>query len=427
MLGLSSAQSDPAKSNSRGTIITRQLTDAQPMDLSEMLMGPGNGMMLRGMPVIVNMGPLMDSDDLDLIPRNRGPSGFDQFEQMHQQLLGGLLQDFGRHLNHAVTSGSGGFQTEVKNGHFLLRATLPGYKMHTSGDGSDPSQPLSVQVLGRSLVVKGQQKHGAQMASFQRSFAIPFQPDADKVSVTYKALDGSLAVDVPKKEGSTEDEHQEELSSDEDPLAALFPGTQMSIVFSGSPGSRPQPQPMTFLRGRRGGFNSLINDLFSDAGADFSGDPFEDLWSSLDRQGSIAERRPSGDGLTAVAAQAEQTTKDPATAKKAPVVVQPKSAQPFWRLGSSSSDKSGQTIDIVAPSGLDMGTPEGNIVHFTRTEANSGGTAGALPATGNLQLPVSVKGEECQSAGTNSQERILRCHIQDDTVKNVPIRVLDEL
>eukprot|EP00930_Biecheleria_cincta_P005660 TRINITY_DN106590_c0_g1_i1.p1 TRINITY_DN106590_c0_g1~~TRINITY_DN106590_c0_g1_i1.p1 ORF type:complete len:428 (+),score=66.25 TRINITY_DN106590_c0_g1_i1:115-1398(+) len=420
LLGISSAKSEP------GIVISRELTDAQPVDLQEMLLGGlGGGMMLQGMPIVVNMGPLMDSDDLDLIPRRRGPSGFDQFEQMHQALLGGLLQDFGGHLNHAVTSGSGGFQTEVKNDHFLLRAILPGYKMHTSGDGSDPSQPLSVQVLGRSLVVKGQQTHGAQMASFQRSFALPFEPDADKVSVTYKALDGSLAVDVPKKEGaaSMPEDNQLQVISDENPLAALFPGSQMTIAFSGSPGGRPQPQPLTFLRGRRGGLNSLINDLFSDAGADISGDPFEDLWSSLERRGSIVERRSAGDAKNNLPAPGGQTTKSPARAKT-PVVVQPKSAQPFWRL--AGSDKSGQSIDIVAPSGLEMGAPDGNIVQFTKTEANTGST-GTAPIAGKLQLPVSVKGEDCQSAGTNSQEHILRCHIRDDSVKNVPIRVLDEL
>lgn len=401
--------------------------DGQPVDLQKLLLGgPGGGMMLQGMPIIVNMGPLMDSDDLDLMPRRGGPSGFDQFEQMHQALLGGLLQDMGSHLNHAVTSGSGGFQTEVKNGHFLLRGTLPGYKMHSSGDGSDPSSPLSVQVLGRTLVVKGQQRHGGGISSFQRSFSLPFEPDAEKVSVTYKALDGSLAVDIPKKEGSasTPEDARVQLISDEDPLERFFPGSQMTMSFSGPPGGRPQPQPLTFLRGRKGGLKSLINDMFTDRGPDFERDPFEQIFRTLNRElpplGIIEERRSAGDAKKALPAPADQTTQTPATAKS-PVVVQPKSAQPFWRL--ASSDKSGQSIDIVAPTGLEMGTPDGNIVHFTKTEGNTGGAGTA----GKLQLPVSVKGEDCQSAGTNGQEHILRCHIHDDSVKNVPIRVLDEL
>ena len=106
---------------------------------------------------------------------------------------------------------------DVKGDHFRLRGTLPGYSMHRSSNGDEP---LNVQVAGRTLVVQGSKRLSARkrisfcfaftfvgweetkdslvpftvlqnegtgnmMTSFQRSFPLPWEPDPEKVAVTY--------------------------------------------------------------------------------------------------------------------------------------------------------------------------------------------------------------------------------------------------
>ena len=47
---------------------------------------------------------------------------------------------------------------DVKDDHFHLRASLPGYSMHRSSNGDEP---LNVKVIGRTLVVQGSKRSSA--------------------------------------------------------------------------------------------------------------------------------------------------------------------------------------------------------------------------------------------------------------------------
>nr|WHU05687.1 small heat shock protein sHsp16.04 [Dinophyceae sp.] len=120
-------------------------------------------------------------------PFNAGLGGFQRFER----LFGGL-----QGLDQVV--GSDTFKVETTGGHFKLRASLPGYSIAGAAGAMQDGQkahPLSVEVVGRSLVVRGQKAEGQMITSFQRSFQLPRVADADRISAVYK--DGVLAVDVP--------------------------------------------------------------------------------------------------------------------------------------------------------------------------------------------------------------------------------------
>ncbi|CAE7340472.1 unnamed protein product [Symbiodinium natans] len=329
-----------------------------------------------GKPVVINLGPLMDSDlGLALRDMLRGPEPrMSEGPQMIEEplefeqpdLFRGLLKDFGKHLVPAMQSGSGGFQTSVDNGHFRLRASLPGYSMHRSGDGDEP---LNVKVIGQTLLVQGQKTTGQMVTSFQRSFPLPFMPDASKVSVNYSAQDGSLLVDVPPKPGqrakasadpaiSESSEDPMEPPSEVKDLFDILGGPQMTVAFADADRrgakelrSRPRLRGLPILMG---GFRNFPNrpmsmDPFGGLWQELSDMP-EPVWQEEEQEAEGMEgAAPSTTRALPVARAAEQ-----APAGATPVVVQPKAAKPFWRLASADMSRS-EYLDIVSPQGVELG------------------------------------------------------------------------
>merc|ERR1719171_2727621 len=95
------------------------------------------------------------------------------------------------------------FQIEDTDEHFKLVAHLPGHRL-----GGEGNNPLSVKVVGRSLMVKGKKVEGPMTSMFQRSFPIPPYAVAKKISVDYSTTSGKLVINLPKipKAERTEEE-----------------------------------------------------------------------------------------------------------------------------------------------------------------------------------------------------------------------------
>ncbi|CAE7853694.1 unnamed protein product [Symbiodinium sp. KB8] len=410
-------------------------------DMDDFLFHPGK-------PVVINLGPLMESDLGQALhemlagpgPRTgsnhqllaQGPSAEGPLEFQQPDLFRGLLKGFGAHLVPAMQSGSGGFQTSVTNGHFRLRASLPGYSMHRSGEGDEP---LNVKVVGDTLVVQGQKTTGQMVTSFQRSFPLPFLPDASKVSVNYSAQDGALLVDVPPKPGqkarAAEDMELPEMEEIQPPeevrdLFDILGGPQMTVAFADA----QRRGAKDFHSRLRGGLHptSLMGGLRRMPSGAMPMDPFGSLWQELsdmpepmwreevETESEGPEETSSTTRALPVARAAEQNQ-----AGASPVVVQPaKVAKPFWRLASTADLSRNEYLDIVSPQGVELGKIGGGFVEFSSK-------GDASPSPKKLQLPVAVLQEDCAQTQMGSQEQVLRCHIQPESVKSVHINVIDEL
>nr|WHU05699.1 small heat shock protein sHsp30.1 [Dinophyceae sp.] len=141
--------------------------------------------------------------------------------------------------------GADAFQVESKEGHFKLRASLPGYTIQSSAGSEKPESnenPLSVEVVGRSLVVRGSKKEGRFESVFQRSFMLPRAADVDHISAVYN--DGVLAVDVPASGNLPE--HMQESEGGEWRLNTEASGSHTSIIISGGGAGQLAP---SLLRG----------------------------------------------------------------------------------------------------------------------------------------------------------------------------------
>jgi len=399
----------------------------------------------RGKPVVINLGPLMSSD-LDMLqdllsgeaqPPETNPMVAESIEFPEQEIFRGLFKDFGEHLMPAMQSGSGGFQTSVEGGHFRLRASLPGYSMHRSGNGDEP---LNVKVVGRTLVVQGSKAAGQMMTSFQRSFPLPFAPDANRVSVNYSAQDGSLLVDIPQQAGAEASkggkggipeeagleawEDQRADLADVNDLFNILAGPQMTVAFTDA-GKR---KDFHELRGRprlrglpilMGGFGS------GNMPGRIPMDPFGELWeepevvqrdAAVEHTGSEKGEETASTSPLPLVARPKDVKVPSATA---PVVVQPKEAKPFWRLSTPDTSRS-EFLDIVSPQGLELGQIRGKVVEFFSKSDSS-------HSAYKLELPVPVNQEDCAQTQMGSHERVIRCHIQPQSVKSLHINVIDEL
>ncbi|CAE7731055.1 unnamed protein product, partial [Symbiodinium sp. CCMP2456] len=318
-------------------------------------------------PVVINLGPLMESDLGQALhemlagpgPRTgpshhllaHGASDEGPLEFQQPDLFRGLLKGFGAHLVPAMQSGSGGFQTSVTNGHFRLRASLPGYSMHRSGDGDEP---LNVKVVGDTLVVQGQKTTGQMVTSFQRSFPLPFLPDASKVSVNYSAQDGALLVDVPPKPGQKARAAEGlELPEMEETMTVAFADAQRR----GAKELSDMPEPMWREEVGSPALRLLALNAMPSLPV---------LWSP---QHIRPEETSSTTRALPVARATEQNE-----AGASPVVVQPaKVAKPFWRLASTADLSRNEYLDIVSPQGVELGKIGGGFVEFfSKGDASQG-------------------------------------------------------
>ncbi|CAJ1422628.1 unnamed protein product [Effrenium voratum] len=278
--------------------------------------------------------------------------------------------------------------------------------MHRSSDGEEPLDVQAAIVAGRTLVVQGSKSNGNMMTSFQRSFRLPWDPDKDHVSVTYSAQDGSLLVDVPRGASSSASDAAD---SDSGAAAALpgefleplsiLAGPQMTLSFSDMDAKlAPRRRPLRGL--------PIVMGLRPTVR-----DPFEQLWNGLLADAS---------GMHDVAVpEADPDRKHSMHSKSQPVVVQPKkSAAPFWRFTTGPESRA-RYLDIVSPQGVEMGKIRGSYVEFFNK-----GEGQESPK--RLELPISVREEDCRQTHMGSQEHVLRCATKD-SVKSLHIDVIDEL
>eukprot|EP00933_Yihiella_yeosuensis_P005782 TRINITY_DN11036_c0_g1_i1.p1 TRINITY_DN11036_c0_g1~~TRINITY_DN11036_c0_g1_i1.p1 ORF type:complete len:561 (-),score=127.50 TRINITY_DN11036_c0_g1_i1:187-1833(-) len=407
--------------------VTDPLTETNP--LIDGLIGD-NGLLGQGGPALIQKQKPMELMNL-----------LDQFDGLDRMLMQ-KVADAHTGLSGRGLPGIAGFpglgmspeSFQVKTdsqGHFRVRAHLPGYKVHSDGATADGDQPLAVNIVGRSLLIKGRQENGHVTTQFQRAFNLPSFADKAKVSVSYKKAEGELLVDVPplpgweknKKDSQENDEGMMSFSlgSNNDDFPGIMAGADSLSLGQ----SRPR------LRGPDNGKNN-VDDLFKDVfGMMMSGiqegiqegaqEAAEEAKQKLQKQAQAK----NGDAVKAMQKQQEEaekkaldgkqgTTKAPAKVKAAPLaVVQPKNAKPFWHLGNDGA------IDIIAPPGADIGTPDGEQVKIIHPKSSQ-------TPDETLNLPVSLTGKDCQRIQAKTGW-ILRCKPPDQSVKAVRMSVADEL
>jgi len=316
------------------------------------------------------------ADGLDLLPRLLGTfQGF--FEQ---------------------TPRVSGFRLQSTGSSFGLLATLPGYLQppSSSTEAVDDREPaLSVYIVGRTLVLRGQHSINQVSIAFQRSFTLPKSADIDRASAVYKSRDGGLNVDLPAAASVEGEEGQGAWT-----FNPHDGGSHTSLTFSAELVAHASPS-------LRGGTPSIQEDLIPlvRRTIEFAND-LVDPYVGL----TADETQPQSRAAWA-------TTGSPA------LLMQPKLAQPYWRLGAAG-DTGRQTIEVVAPWGTDLGGPEGNMVPMFNATINE------LPRKpiGHVELPVLVSSSQCTWMGpSTSLDRVLRCALSEDDVKLVAIQVAQEL
>lgn len=347
-------------------------------------------------------------------PRPRHAFFHDRFEDLKKQaLFEEQFQPFQdevfqrleaiTHLSEKDLSEKGdGFHVQEHGNHFKLSASLPGYLMHRE-EQKGRAQPLSIEVIGPSLVVRGQQADGSIMKSFQRSFRLPQTADAEGIRATYSNMDGSLAVTIPSKDAEPKRDPTKMWT-----FASQDDGSQTTLMISS--GGVHDVSPM--LQDMSEGLPSFLGPLFN-----FQQRPKEFPVGFLDRRSWNTLPRTSNDVLPS-----RTSTLMPASAsadaqpKQAPLVVHRKDAKPFWRLaGSSDEARGGSSIEVVVPEGVEIGELNGSWISYGKDG-------------GQLELPVTVRSGDCGHVeGAASREQVVQCKIQPSTVKKVPIKVSNEL
>jgi len=337
-------------------------------EVLEMGMGPGDLMDLLDMGPLAALGGFsVDSPGgpggelTDEGPVSRGGMG--------QGGLATLFDMVDQQIQQAAKSG-GDFEVKRLGDRMQLVASLPDYK----------EDPPSVEVLGHSLIVRGQKTTGSMVHSFQRSFQLPQGADVDNIHVEYSKVDGKFSVDVPinakasaaKGGSSAAMTLSSDSASDDGPplmdmLDPLSGGSQMTFTFSsGGPGPRaPVIDPLMEL---------LLGHS-----------PFERL------------------GLPGMAVVQEQPARGAGSPRrKAPVAVHSKDAKPFWRLVNDGLfDKKGLAVDpaieIVAPRGVQLGKVRNGRVDMYNATGEDALRGQRAPA-GHLALPVNVSERDCKWA-----------------------------
>jgi len=278
------------------------------------------------------------------------------------------------------------FHMDEHDGKFRMRASLPFYRMHRNA--GEEEQPLSVHIVGNSLVVLGHKSDGQVVKTFQRSFKLPKTANPDAMKVTYSVSSGGFAVEVPKHSRETGGEaHAEAFDPEEE-------GSQTTVVVAAG---------------------GAVQESSSGANDGTPTRVVANAASPTDLLASVA----GTDNAAKIAVVAQEGTlgaegMQAAPVDKAPVVVQRKGSKPFWRLVGNDAGRH-SSIEIVLPEGWEMGEPGGKTITFL------GG--------GSLELPVSINGPACVFLGQSeaSSEHVLKCKIVASAVKKIPIEVDDEL
>lgn len=341
---------------------------------------------------LFEMGPLRDDPFEKLLPNlfDMSPLRDDPFEKLLQRLSTPSDTDAvgGPKARPAV---AGGFQVEKASGHFNLRASLPGYKFHRKGE-KEGDQPLCVEVIGQSLIVRGRQTEESMVRSFQRSFRLPLTADTEAINVTYNVSDGSLAVDIPARKDNMSEGRDDSMESWE--FDSQDGGSQTTITFL-SEGGGDLPAQLWHPE-KEGGIFSIMEAMMR------SGDP-------------RPEQKPTG----FLASHHKPLPAKPS--QQAPMLLQSEDTKPFWRLQHGGLMEDGPAIEIVAPQNVDIGKPEGNRVPVYHGKAESGQ---AREPVSHLDLPVVMGNKDCTWAAP-THERVLRCKVQPDAVKSVPVHVVE--
>eukprot|EP00418_Pyrodinium_bahamense_P089936 CAMPEP_0179041950 /NCGR_PEP_ID=MMETSP0796-20121207/16417_1 /TAXON_ID=73915 /ORGANISM="Pyrodinium bahamense, Strain pbaha01" /LENGTH=486 /DNA_ID=CAMNT_0020738323 /DNA_START=70 /DNA_END=1530 /DNA_ORIENTATION=- len=325
-------------------------------------------------PVAFNMGPFVDFDHANLAglfepstlsalglggdtSEELSPSAPRQFEALFGQLwqdladersgfvfvIPGLLGD-----DFAPAARAKGFQVSQLGGHWHLEASLPGYKSIGNGMSKEAAQPLNVELVGRSLVVRGRQAFGQVVRSFQRSFQLPRTADVDAIQVVYNSAKGMLSVDIPPKSDTSP--HVLSVDTEEDaegadlwPFEAQDSGSQVTLTL--------------VRRGRKAASGlHLLDEL--------------------------------------LAYVASTSALMPEIVQRSPLAVHPKNARPFWRLAEDLDGAGGRpAIEVVVPHGVALGRPQhGQSFSYGNEEAK---LRGAQEPKGEVKLPIAVGKEDC--------------------------------
>lgn len=115
--------------------------------------------------------------------------------------------------------------------------------------------------------------------------------------------------------------------------------------------------------------------------------------------------------------------------------------RPYWQL-TQGSGSDGPSIEIVVPKGQSAEVKGKRVLFYDAAEGAAAGrtvpadkagtTAFASGATplGKVKLPTGVLPDSCawdESQTKNNGDKVMRCRLEQDEVKRVPIRVIDEL
>lgn len=342
----------------------------------------------------------------------------EKLPSFRKELLG-LLGGLEAHLGGAVRAG--GFKVVVDASGATLGAALPGYQL-SPGSVAPPDgvgrHALEVQVIGRSLVIKGQKSAAEADSSFQRSFAMPAGADADRIAATYNHTDGALAISIPPVLAARDGE------PGSNPAEWSF-GPQLSgshttvALMFGNLAPLQQGEPPSVV-------DELLDALRRTVG------PILDLFGS---GGPADEQTSEGSAPRGSASTTTVRVTDPAAEAREPsdaqppevppplrptLLVQPMGAKPFWRLGGATAEPGTAILEIVVPRGASWATGGKSVPTYPGPNL--------APAAGQIELPVVVANDKCLPADTTtSHERVLRCTIPRSDVRHISIRVAPEL
>mmetsp|Transcript_31972 Transcript_31972/g.91730 ORF Transcript_31972/g.91730 Transcript_31972/m.91730 type:complete len:425 (-) Transcript_31972:84-1358(-) len=114
------------------------------------------------------------------------------------QALFDAMGDASGHLGE-----SSNFNVTNTDESFQVSAHLPGHRLDQTHQGKDP---LSVRMVGRSLVIRGRHMKGPVTFEFQRSFWVPPQANVSAIAVNYSTTTGKLIISIPKRPRSEGEE-----------------------------------------------------------------------------------------------------------------------------------------------------------------------------------------------------------------------------
>lgn len=319
--------------------------------------------------VVLSLGPAADADftgtSLAQLLAHSEASLFsaellEEVRRVVQVLEADLPSSTG--LEHCPASPTWTETFDASQGHIRIEFALSCYRAQA---GNVPEQLLRVELIGRTLMIRGRHSDGHVLRSFQRSFHLPSAADADGVSVMYDQADGNLLVNIPLRVTSS----------------SLRPNAHTQSLAE----NYQQAQLLAQLDSLESGSQATITVMGSETTPGESGflSAFLKMLTNMDKQDSSS----------------------PQTVTRKPMVLRTKDAQPFWRLADEDTlGNKTPMLEVVVPPGVDLGLAQGmRIPTYNNMNATLRGTQVEV---GEVRLPIHVDHSHCTWANDKDKDHL---------------------